>query len=613
MCGICGYIGDGAPETLKAMAAALAHRGPDDYGLFEADGVGLAHRRLSIIDLEGGHQPMVSPTGDVLVFNGEIYNFREVRRDLEEEGCRFLTHSDTEVILAAWQHWGESCLERLRGMFAFALWDSRTRSLFLARDRVGIKPLYYAEVDGVFYFASEIGALLEAPGFQRRLNPRALPLYLSFRYTPGEETLFEGVKKLLPGHSMTLAAKASPVVRRWWSFEFAPEEGRSEADWQEAFWETFQEAVRLHMVSDVPLGAYLSGGLDSSLMVAAMREIFDGPLDTFSVGFRDRRFNELPFAEEVATRFGCRHHVLHAEEEAGALLPQVIRRLGEPLGDLAAIPTFQMARETKPHLNVVLSGEGADELLAGYPKYRAFLTGRHLRRMVPGIVSGLLSRGMSNLSLQRALASVAKTERPDAYLALASVFTGEEMANLLLPEHRELARSDAAEAFVRPFFAPGRDGLSQLLALDFHTWLPDDLLLKNDRMTMAHGIEARVPYLDHKLVELCARVPSRYKLGWFREKLLLRRVIADRLPARIRRRRKSGFTVPLAAWYRTEFGRRVDEVLSPEFLRRQGLFRPEAIAALRQRPLDHPYYRRQFWSVAALNLWQAEFEVETAP
>lgn len=607
MCGICGYVGPGRETTLEAMAATLAHRGPDGAGRFAAEGVGLGHRRLAIIDLEGGVQPMTDAVGNVLVFNGEIYNFLELRRELEGLGRRFVTRSDTEVLLGAYRQWGQACLSRLRGMFAFALWDAGRRELFVARDRVGIKPLYYATVGGVFYFASEAKALLEIPNFQRRLNRPALPLYLTFRYTPGEQTLFDGIRKLLPGHALTVAADGSLAVSQYWNLHFAPDEGPSAAQWQERFWGTFEEAVRLRMISDVPLGAYLSGGLDSSLLVAAMSGLSSSPVDAFSVGFRDRRFNELPHAAVVARRFGCRHHVLHAEEEAAELLDPVVYHLDEPLGDLAAIPTFLMARQTKPQVSVVLSGEGADELLAGYPKYRAVLAGGRLSPWLPGALLAAVARLNPPIAWRRMGDFLAQADAVEAYLRLTAVFTAEEQAALLTAPDRDA--EDVVAAVARPHFAREYDGLSRLLALDFHTWLPDDLLLKNDKMTMAHGVEARVPYLDHQLVELCARIPSRFKMNWHQEKLLLRRAMTERLPASIRRRRKTGFAVPLAQWMQGPFGQRVREVFRPEFVAAQGLFRPESLEHLLRRPLNDPYYRRQFWTVAALGLWMRRFRV----
>jgi len=610
MCGICGYVGPGRETTLAAMAATLAHRGPDGAGRFVGEGIGLAHRRLAIIDLEGGAQPMTDAAGNVLVFNGEIYNFLELRRELEGLGRRFVTRSDTEVLLGAYRQWGQACLSRLRGMFAFALWDTERRELFVARDRVGIKPLYYAAVGGVFYFASEAKALLEIPGFRRRLNRTALPLYLTFRYTPGEQTLFDGIRKLLPGHALTVAADGSLAVSQYWSLHFAPDEGPSAAQWQERFWGTFEEAVRLRMISDVPLGAYLSGGLDSSLLVAAMSELSSSPVDAFSVGFRDRRFNELPHAAVVARHFGCRHHVLHAEEEAAELLDPVVYHLDEPLGDLAAIPTFLMARQTKPQVSVVLSGEGADELLAGYPKYRAVLAGARISPWLPGALLAAVARLNPPIAWRRMCDFLAQADPVEAYLRLTAVFTAEEQAALLTAPDRDA--EDVVAAVARPHFAREYDGLSRLLALDFHTWLPDDLLLKNDKMTMAHGVEARVPYLDHQLVELCARIPSRFKLNWHQEKLLLRRAMVGRLPASIRRRRKAGFTVPLAQWMQGPFGAPVREVFRPEFVAARGLFRPEFLERLLRRPLNDPYYRRQFWTVAALGLWMRRFEVEAS-
>ena len=608
MCGIAGYLGKGSDDLLKAMSSAQAHRGPDDFGLHLGEEFGLAHRRLAIIDLAGGKQPMLSPQGDVLVFNGEIYNFREIRNDLEQMGHKFSTRSDTEVLLQSYRQWGRDCLQRLRGMFSFALWDNQARQLFIARDRVGIKPLYYCWHNGVFYFASEVKALLEIPGFQRRLNRQALPLYLAFRYTPGSQTLFEGISKLEPGHCMAVKPGNTPEITRYWQLTFAIDEKPGESQWKERFWNTFQEAVRLRMISDVPLGAYLSGGLDSSLIVAAMSGLSNQPVETFSVGFRQQKFDESPFAEQVARQFNCQHHRLTAEEEASDLLAKAVYHLDEPLADLATLPTYLMARETKPHVTVALSGEGADELLAGYPKYRAFLWSRKLAPLIPSGLGGLASRTSGHIALQRGIGSMSAKKLPAAYLQLAGVFSKEELSSLLVDP--DLADSPAAEALVGRFLNPELDRLSQLLNLDFHTWLPDDLLLKNDKMTMAHGVEARVPYLDHKLVELCATIPSRYKLRWNEEKVLLRRVMSGRLPKAITRRKKTGFTVPLAEWMRGPLGDPVRSALSDQRVRAQGLFRPEYLQALALRPLNNAYYRRQFWTIAALNLWQQQFAVE---
>ena len=613
MCGIAGFIGPGNAATLAAMSQAIRHRGPDDDGLWLGEGVGLAHRRLAIIDLSpGGHQPMFSPQGDVLVFNGEIYNFQELRRELEVLGHRFVSQSDSEVILQAWRQWGEDCVKRLRGMFAFVLWDAGKRRLFAARDRVGIKPFYYLEHGGVFYFASEVKALLQIPGYVPRLNSRLLPLYLTFRYTPGDETLFAGVKKLPPAHTLTLSAGGRAQLSRYWELIFEPDDEPSEAQWRERFWGVFEEAVQQHMLADVPLGAYLSGGLDSSLIVAAMAANSARPVDAFSVGFRDEKANELPYARQVAQHFACRHHILHAEDEAAAVLDPVIYHLDEPLADLATIPTYLMARATKPHVTVVLSGEGADEILAGYAKYRAFLFGRKTAGFLPAPLWGLASRQVGNLSLQRALASQAESDPARAYLNLAAVFSRTELKTLLTPAAaRAMMPADEIEALVRHHLTGQPDLLSGLLALDFHTWLPDDLLLKNDRMTMAHAVEARVPYLDHQLIELCARIPSRFKLRWNQEKVLLRKVMAGRLPENICRRKKAGFTVPLADWCQGEFKARLNGVFAAE-RKRQGeqLFSPREMEKLQAKPLQHPYYRRQFWSVATLELWRQRFGIE---
>jgi len=612
MCGIGGYFGSGDPALLARMNDMMRHRGPDDAGTYVADGVGLAHQRLAVIDLsEAGHQPMVAPDGLALVFNGEIYNFRQIRADLEKRGHSFQSQSDTEVVLHAYRQWGQDCVNRFRGMFAFAIWDPRDRSLFLARDRLGIKPLYYLQWQGSFYFASEAKALLAVPGFRPRVDLRALSLYLTFRFTPGENTLFAGIKKLLPGHTMLLSPDRAPLVQRYWELHYEPDEGPTASQWQERFWGTFEEAVRLRLVSDVPLGAYLSGGLDSSLIVAAMSEVTGRQIDAFSVGFADERFSELEYAREVADSFACRHHILHAERDSGAILNDVVRHLDEPLGDLATIPTYLMARETKRHVTVVLSGEGADELLAGYPKYRAFLVAQALRRLCPSAIPRMGSTLFKNSMWQRGCGMMTAESMAGAYLQMAAVFTGAELDQLCTPGVRvAMMPHGEQEEIIARHFRKGYDGLSALLALDLHTWLVDDLLLKNDKMTMAHGVEARVPYLDHELVELCAKIPSRFKLRMHREKVLLREVMKGRLPERIRRRKKTGFTVPLADWMRRDFGQKVKQVLASDFVREQELFDWKAVERLKQQPLDRLYHRRQVWTLAALGLWMAEFGVE---
>ena len=612
MCGICGYLAHAEDsELLLNMSEAIAHRGPDDSGIYQQDEIGLAHRRLSIIDITGGHQPMISDQGEVLVYNGEIYNFRSIRADLESKGHRFKTESDTEVLLHAYQEWGEDCLQYLRGMFAFAIWNPSRKELFLARDRVGIKPLYYTEFNGGFYFGSEVKSLLEIPGVPRKLNLKALSRYLTFRYTPGDETLFAGINKLLPGHAL-LARSDQPLKKwRYWNLDFSPAENLSEKEWCTRFWELFEESIKLRMISDVPLGSYLSGGLDSSLIVAAMSGLSDSPVETFSVGFQTEKFDESPYAREVASYFQTSHHELYAEQDAAAVLDDVVYHLDEPLADLAVIPTYLMARETKPHVTVVLSGEGADELLGGYPKYRAFSWSRRLGQFAPRFACNSAANFFENITLQRGLRSLGATETAQAYLNMVSVFDKNELPDLLSREvYGEVDSTEELTDLVRPYFSSEHDLLSQQLLCDFHTWLPNDLLLKNDKMTMAHGVEARVPYLDHKLVELCATIPSSFKVRLNEEKVLLRKVMQGKLPERIRKRKKTGFTVPLSQWMEGDVGKRVHKFFKPDFVKEQCLFRPECLESLGRKPLNHQYYRRQFWSIAALGLWMRRFKVD---
>lgn len=612
MCGICGYIGNQpqGDELLQRMADRIRHRGPDAGGVATWAGGGLAHRRLAIIDLTpGGAQPMRGESGALISYNGEIYNYREIRQELAKAGSRCVGDSDTEVLLRSWEMWGVDALSRFRGMFAFALWDPAANRLHLVRDRLGIKPLYYLEHDGTFYFASEIKALLAIPGYSPRVDRESLDLYLGYRYVTGERTMFSGIRKLLPGHRMEIDPDGTFRTIRYWSIPIlgSGEPVQPEAEVLEEFWDTFSEAVRLRTIADVPLGAYLSGGLDSSLIVAALREQV-GSVDCFSVGFAQEGFDESDYAREVAVHCGSRLHMLQAETSAVEDLEEIVYHLDEPLADLAVIPTYAMARATKPKVTVVLSGEGADELFGGYDKYRLF-----------GRIDGYRSRLAALAGLARYLPLHGKAGRladvlaaggeGEAYAIFSSVFTPREMQQLR-PAANQADYRERLIGVVEPAFSRERSTFNRMLGADAVSWLPDDLLLKNDKMTMAHAVEARVPYLDHRLVEFCARLPETFKLRNGVVKYLLRRSMLGRLPDRIVGRGKTGFSVPLGDWMDGPFGERIDAVTSPDAIRRQGLFDPETVSSLRRASLNDHYARRQFWTIAAFNLWQQRFRVE---
>jgi len=612
MCGIGGWIGRRDPEARERMRAALRHRGPDERGLYEDDSATLVHERLSIIDLKSGRQPICNEDGRLwIAFNGEIYNYRQLREDLLRRGHRFATHSDTETILHLYEELGERCPERLIGMFAFAIWDAQERKLFLARDRLGIKPLFYSGDGERLVFASELKALLARGGVRRELDPEALDHYLTFMYVPAPRTILKEVRKLPPGHTLT-ASDGRVQVRRYWSPP-EPADVRasgSPAAAAEELADLLQEAVRCRLMSEVPLGAYLSGGLDSSLVVALMSRASAEPVNAFSVGFEERGFDERPHARLVAERFGANHRELVVGHQSADALPAVIRALDEPVADSAAVPTYFMARLTKEHVTVVLTGEGADELFAGYSHYKLLCWADRLSGLSPGEAAAAMGRWLGPGLLGRGAAYVGRLrDRAAAYLALKSVFTPEEKAGLYAGDLRAALRTATPpEETVRSNLRPG-DGpyLNQLLRLDLCTWLPDDLLVKVDRMTMAHGVEARVPYLDHRVVEAVMRMPPSWKLRGLTDKWILRRAAEGVLPRRIVRRRKTGFAVPVGEWAAGEMRDLVMDLLGPASVRRRGLFEPEAVSALLERRPYGMFQRRQVWTLLCLELWCREF------
>jgi asparagine synthase (glutamine-hydrolysing) len=518
VCGIAGIVhldrarpADAA--ALGRMADAMAHRGPDGSGVWTAGPVGLAHRRLAIIDLGGGQQPMVSPeSGAVVTFNGEIYNYRELRQTLQADGVVFRDASDTEVLLRAFERWGESCVERLHGMFAFAIWSPRSGSLFAARDRLGIKPFYYRWTGGTLTFASELKAILAADADEpARLDPYSFDRYLRLQYVPAPYTMVAGVRQLLPGCTLTLAADGRPVEQRYWQARAAASGPQTVDD----FHERLGAVVRSHLVADVPVGALLSGGLDSSLVVAHMVRTSTAPVHTFSVGFEDARLDESRAARAVAEHLGTIHHEqIVTDADAADILPGLVEKMDEPLADYAALPTFLISRFAARHVKVVLTGEGADELFAGYRRYRRD------RVLAP-------------------LASLRPAYQP------SHVFTRRETSRLL---GRPLSAMARAPHHARRT----RGALNRLLLRDLEGWLPDDLLVKVDRMTMLCSLEARVPYLDHQFVEYALALPATSKLGLLGgpNKRLMREAARTFMPRSMAARPKQGFKPPVDAWIR---------------------------------------------------------------
>ncbi len=624
MCGIAGYIGTVAPAVLPAMLQSLTHRGPDDAGTHVEPGVGLGMTRLAIIDLAGGRQPMSNEDGSLwIVFNGEIYNYRELRPDLLSRGHRLQTRSDTEVILHLFEEEGERCVERLRGMFAFAIWDARRRRLFLARDRLGKKPLYLWHRDGLFLFASEIKALLCHPAVSRALDPEAFHHYLAFGYTPADRSAFAGIRKLPPAHTATLA-EGTLALRRYWDLPRGdsltagpvPLPERAARIRQE-----LREAVRLRLESDVPLGVFLSGGIDSSAVVASMREVTGQRIATFSIGFGQATpsFDELPYARMVARRFETDHSEEILEPKVADLLPAIVQHFDEPFADSSAIPTFVVAQATARHVKVVLSGIGGDETFGGYPRYLGVRLSEYyarLPRWMRSVSGTCLTRLVreTETSLNwgdwvRRFVTGAERPLPDRYLGWTRFFGEADLARVATPALREGWKTDVERLHLAAFAAHGHgDPVDGAFRVDLSTYLPDDLLVMADRMSMAHSLELRAPFCDHRVIEESLRIPPSVKIPGFRLKGLLKTAFADALPPQVLSHRKQGFMIPLGRWLRTDLRDVMEDLLSPERVRSRGLFIPDAVEALKREHVGGSRsHSDRLWTLMMAELWLRQY------
>ena len=616
MCGICGYIGYDDRSPLAWMLKALEHRGPDDQGQFTDDRVALGMRRLSIIDLERGHQPLSNEDGSVwIVYNGEIYNYRDLRRELEGRGHRFSTESDTEVIVHLYEDMGEGCVHRLRGMFAFALWDRRDRKLLLARDRIGIKPLFYYHRSGRLVFASEIKSLLRHPDVPKDLNLPSLYYFLTFLYIPAPHTIFKGIKKLPPGHILSWT-EGRPVLRQYWDLHFPEPDVRPEEYYRERIYELLRESVRMRMISDVPLGAFLSGGVDSSTVVGLMSEVSSEPVRTFSIGYgrKAESYNELEYARIVARHFGTEHHEYIVEPDVVELLPKIVWYLDEPFADSSTIPTFLVSEVARKHVKVCLSGIGGDEVFGGYPRYMGerlagyyeilpLILRKHMlakmvelipesteSRNIPGWIKRFV-RGGALRPEDRYISWISFLDRGQAMRLFRAGPPGDD--SLPFDIHRRLYRNNDAG-----------NSLDRIFYLDVKTYLPDDLLAMGDRMSMANSLELRVPFCDHEVIEFSATIPYALKLKGFKLKSLLKRTVQPLLPEPIIKRKKQGFMIPLAKWFQDELRGYVDDLLSKERIEKRGYFRYEYIRWV----LDqHRRNRRNFtdliFALVSLELW----------
>src|SRR5437016_4842564 len=624
MCGITGIVrSDGAQidrELLARMNDAIRHRGPDDDGFYFGDGAGLAMRRLAIIDLKGGHQPIHNSDRTAwIVFNGEIYNYRELRKQLEARGHRFYTDSDTEAIVHAYDEFGTDCPKYLRGMFAFAIWDERAKSLFLARDRVGKKPLLYAQLNGQLVFGSEFMALLQHPDVGRDVNYEAIHHYLSFICVPAPLTAYQAIRKLQPGHSL-LWKNGEIKLERYWQLDFSRKLSISEEEAGERVVDLLREAVRVRLMSEVPLGAFLSGGIDSSAIVALMAQESSEKIKTFSIGFEEQDFSELHHARRLAEHVGADHHEFIVRPDAMEVLPTLVEHYGEPFADSSAIPSYYVSRETRRHVTVALNGDGGDECFAGYERYAAMRLAERYRKL-PGLMRdslvqqaiGLIPSSGTKRSRVRDVkrflqaASLPKVER---YLRWISAFTDEAKQRLYSNDLAAETANFRTIGIIEPWFAKanGAGIVDASLLTDTMTYLPNDLLVKMDIASMTVSLEARSPFLDHHLMEFAASLPEKFKLRRLTTKYLLKRVLKKLVPEENLTRSKMGFGVPINHWFRGTMQPFLRETLLSEKALSRDLFKADRVRGIIDEHVEgRDAHEHRLWSLLMLELWFQRF------
>lgn len=625
MCGICGKLAFDnqatiSPTLVRAMADTIRHRGPDDDGYYVSGQVGLGFRRLSIIDLKSGHQPLSNEDGSIwIVFNGEIYNYQDLRALLLEKGHLFKTRTDTEVIVHLYEEFGPSCLEKLRGMFSFAIWDGSTKTLFLARDRVGIKPLYYHLTDTSLVFASEIKAILADPSVDRRVAPEFIDRFLTFQYMPGEETLLRGIQKLAPGHYL-LVKDGQTVIRQYWDLQFAESVQHKSTELTEVdLLNLLSETVKLHMIADVPVGVLLSGGVDSTGVLSLAVDQTDKKISTFTVGFSGEQFaDERPYAKLAAVRYGSQHHEMTiTAEDFAAFLPKYVWHMEEPVCEPPAIALYYVSKLARNHVTVLLSGEGGDEAFAGYSNYRNLVWLERLKRGGP-LLNSALAGGMSIGNSLFGVSRFAKyvplmADRfPEYYYSRTSNphrTTGNGLGTLYSADFMGAVDRELSIQPMRTLQSRvhGLNTLDAMLYIDTKSWLPDDLLIKADKMTMANSIELRVPLLDHKVLEFAAALPSKLKLNGLTTKFILKKALSKRIPKEIRYRKKTGFPVPYESWLRTDLKDLVWDVLMDSRTTSRGYFSKAAIEGLLQANSNGSNCSKAIFSLISLELWQRAF------
>ncbi|MEA2036029.1 MAG: asparagine synthase (glutamine-hydrolyzing) [Nanoarchaeota archaeon] len=621
MCGIYGFVGLDDKQLLKKMGNAIQYRGPDDDGIYVDNNVSLGHKRLSIIDLKAGKQPIYN--GDqsiVTVYNGEIYNFIKIKEDLEKKGYRFYTDTDTEVIVHAYEEYQENCVKLFNGMFAFAIWDSKKKKLFLARDRLGIKPLYYSFVDGTFMFASEMKSLLQYEKINRDINFTALNNFLTFRYVPGKDTILKNINKLEPGTTLTFS-DGDFKIARYWNLALSIE-NKPLAYYSRELRSLLEKSVKLRLMSDVPLGALLSGGIDSSVIVSLMSDYVKEP-KTFIVGFENEPDNEFSYAKEVAERYNTDHHEIMIKSESYKLLPEVTWFMDEPLGDLTKIPAYCIYREAKKFVTVLLTGEGADELFGGYEQHKILRATTQKYDRFPTFAKKAFSAIIRNVSKETSLKKLSdylsSSDGRRRYIELTSMFGKSEKALLYSDKIKGNINSNSDIDCIKENFKKDASLSDQVFLTEVKNWLSNDHLLRADRMTMAHSLEGRVPFLDHNIVELSAKIPFNLKLNGNCEKYILRHCMKDKLPENIFKRKKQRFFTPIDNWFQGEF-MDVSQNLILESDLFKDIFNKNYInnlfdyknkisykIFLKRNKLLKQYYARQLWLLVSLEIWNKIF------
>jgi asparagine synthase (glutamine-hydrolysing) len=625
MCGITGILYTQPalavdPEQLRRMTSVLSHRGPDDDGFYVNGAVGLGHRRLSIIDVGGSRQPILNQDKTrAIVFNGEIYNFKTVRETLQRRGHHFTTQGDTEVILRAYEEYGEACVQHLRGMFAFAIWDGVKKQLFLARDRVGIKPLYYYWDGQKLLFASEIKAILQDLSVEKALDVQALDDYLTYLYIPAPKTIFQRIRKLLPGYTLTVSARGV-VEREYWDLTFEPKDGLQEADYAVGLLEKLRETVNIHLMSEVPLGAFLSGGIDSSAVVGIMAGLLDQPVNTASIGFYETGFDELLYASEIAQRFQTRAHERTVVAEAAKILDTLVWHFDEPFADSSMVPTYYVSQVARECVTVCLSGDGGDENFAGYRRYRFDTFENHLRVLLPARLRQSLFGMLANI--------YPKADWLPRFLRAKTLFTNLSLSpeygyyhtmSWFSPQmksqlYREALKRDLRDydpfSVMHAYFerSRGLDVLSRIQYVDIKTYLVDDILTKVDRASMAHSLEVRVPLLDHEVMEYAAGIPAAYKLRHGEGKYIFKKALQSLLPDTILSRPKMGFSMPLAQWFKSALKGTFEDRIFAKNAFIGSLYNQDVIRRWwRQHQRGTRDYAPYFWALLVLECWGQKF------